>query len=56
MARNWEAWFQVAAQPASKTEEEQRDRTEQRIREAIHASPEIPISSVKIYVKGSYRS
>jgi hypothetical protein len=56
MARNWEAWFQVAAQPASKTEEEKRDRTEQRIREAIHTSPESPITSVRVYVKGSYKT
>ncbi len=48
MARDWESWFQVAAQPASKSEEEKRDRTEERIREAIHTSSEIPNSSVHI--------
>jgi hypothetical protein len=42
MARDWESWFQTAAQPASVTEEAKRDRTEERIRKAIPASPEIP--------------
>ena len=55
MARDWESWFQTAAQPASATEEAKRDRTEERVREAIRASSEIP-SSVKIYVKGSYKT
>lgn len=55
MARDWESWFQTAAQPASATEEAKRDRTEERIREAIRASSEIP-SSVTIYVKGSYKT
>jgi hypothetical protein len=56
MARDWESWFQTAAQPASAAEEEKRDRTEERIRQAIHASEEIPNSSVRIYVKGSYKT
>jgi hypothetical protein len=55
MERDWESWLQSAARPASATEEAKRDRTEQRIREAIRASTEIP-SSVRIYVKGSYRT
>ncbi len=55
MARNWEPWLQSAARPASATEEAKRDRTEQRIREAIRASSEIP-SSVRVYVKGSYKT
>jgi hypothetical protein len=55
MARHWESWLQAAAQPASSTEEAKRDRTEQRVREAIRASSEIP-SSVKVYVKGSYKN
>jgi hypothetical protein len=55
MPRDWESWLQSAAQPASATEEAKRDRTEQRVREAIRASSEIP-SSVKIYVKGSYKT
>lgn len=54
MSRNWESWFQTAAQPASATEEAKRDRTEARIRDAISASSEIPPGSVKVYVKGSY--
>jgi hypothetical protein len=55
MARDWESWLQTAARPASATEEAKRDRTEQRIREAIQASREIP-SSVRVYVKGSYKT
>jgi hypothetical protein len=55
MARDWESWFQTAAQPASASEEAKRDRTEERIRRAIRASSEIP-SSVKIYLKGSYKT
>lgn len=56
MARDWESWFRTAAQPASATEEAKRDRTEQRVREAITASSEIPNSSVRIYLKGSYKT
>jgi hypothetical protein len=48
MARDWESWLQTAARPASETEEAKRDRTEQRIREAIQASSELP-SSVRFY-------
>jgi nucleotidyltransferase-like protein len=55
MVRDWESWFQTAAQPASTNEEAKRGRTEERIRQAIRASSEIP-SSVKIYVKGSYKT
>lgn len=55
MARNWESWLQTAAQPASATEEAKRDRTEQRIRQAIQVSNEIP-TSVRVYVKGSYKT
>jgi hypothetical protein len=55
MARDWESWLQTAARPASATEEAKRDRTEQRIREAIRASSELP-STVRVYVKGSYKN
>jgi tRNA nucleotidyltransferase (CCA-adding enzyme) len=55
MARDWESWFQTAAQPASANEEAKRDRTEERVRKAIRGSSEIP-SSIKIYVKGSYKT
>jgi predicted nucleotidyltransferase len=54
MARDWESWLATASGPASPTEEEDRDRTEARIRDAIRASSELPASSVRIYVKGSY--
>jgi len=53
VARDWESWLRTAARAASKTEDEERDRTEQRIRDAIRASTELP-SSVWVYVKGSY--
>jgi len=51
--RDWEAWLATASHPASPTEEEQRDRTETRIRDAIARAPDIP-SSVWVYAKGSY--
>jgi hypothetical protein len=56
MPRDWEAWLQTAARPASATEEAERDRTVDRIRRAIAASTEIPSSKVSVYVKGSYIS
>lgn len=56
MARDWESWLQTAARPASPTEEAERDRTLERIRNAIANSTEIPSASVRIYVKGSYAS
>ncbi len=51
--RDWEAWLATASRPASPSEEEQRDRTETRIRDAIARAPDIP-SSVSVYAKGSY--
>jgi hypothetical protein len=53
MHRNWEQWLATAAGPASATEEQERDRTEQTIRDAIRAAPDIP-HSVSVYAKGSY--
>lgn len=53
MGRDWEAWLATASGPASPTEEQERDRTEKRIREAIHAAVDIPYS-VRVYSKGSY--
>ena len=53
MPRDWESWLRTAAQPASRTEEQERDRTFNRVRDALGASREIP-SSVRIYTKGSY--
>lgn len=53
MGRDWEAWLAAASGPASPTEEQERDRTERRIRDAITAATEIP-SSVRVYAKGSY--
>jgi len=53
MARDWEVWLATASGPASATEEQERDRTEKRIREAIRASSEIS-GSVRVFAKGSY--
>jgi hypothetical protein len=53
MARDWEAWLATASGPASPTEEQERDRTEARIRDAIRGSDDLP-GSVQIYAKGSY--
>jgi hypothetical protein len=53
MARDWEAWLKTAARPASVTEQQERDRTEARIKDAIAASDELP-STVRVYAKGSY--
>jgi hypothetical protein len=53
MARDWESWLASASGPASATEEQERDRTEKRIRDAIRAAADLP-SSVRVYAKGSY--
>jgi len=53
MARDWEAWLANSVGPASDTEEQDRDRTERRIREAILAHPRL-VGNVKVFVKGSY--
>jgi hypothetical protein len=53
VARDWEAWLETASGPASATEEQERDRTEKRIRDAIRAADDLP-SSVRVYAKGSY--
>lgn len=52
MARDWETWLRNSTGPASETEEQDRDRTEKRIRDAIIAS-DLP-SSVRVYAKGSF--
>ncbi len=53
MARDWEVWLATASGPASPTEEQERDRTEKRIRGAITTASDLP-SSVRVYAKGSY--
>jgi hypothetical protein len=53
VARDWEAWLATASGPASATEEEERDRTEARIRDAIRRATDLP-SSIRVYAKGSY--
>jgi len=53
MARDWEAWLATASGPASPTEEQERDRTEDRIRDAIRADSDLR-ASVRVYTKGSY--
>lgn len=52
MARDWESWLATASGPASTTEEDERDRTEKRIRDAV-VNSDIP-ASVRVYAKGSY--
>lgn len=54
MPRDWEAWLQTAARPASDTEEAERDRTVARIKRAIDNSTEINSSDVRVFEKGSY--
>jgi hypothetical protein len=52
MPRDWEAWLATASGPASLTEEQDRDKTEGRIRDAVEATDLSP--NVRIYAKGSY--
>lgn len=56
MAHDWESWLQTAAQPASATEEAERDSTLSRVKRAIDESSDIESSNVSVYVKGSYAS
>ena len=53
MGRDWESWLATASGPASPTEEQERDRTERRIKDAIRSAVDLP-NSVRIYAKGSY--
>jgi hypothetical protein len=53
MARDWEEWLKTASGPASPTEEQERDRTEARIRDAVRQAADLP-SGVRVYAKGSY--
>lgn len=54
MARDWASWLETATAPASATEEQERDRTEARIRQAIVDSGEFAEGDVRVYAKGSY--
>jgi predicted nucleotidyltransferase len=53
VARNWDEWLKTASGPASPTEEQDRDRTEARIRRAVERAADLP-TSVGVYAKGSY--
>jgi predicted nucleotidyltransferase len=53
VARNWDEWLKTASGPASPTEEQDRDRTEARIRDAIRKASDLA-SSVSVYTKGSH--
>src|SRR4051794_20192214 len=53
MARDWESWLSNSVGPASTTEEQDRDRTEERVRKAIAADSRLA-GSVHVFVKGSY--
>lgn len=55
MARDWETWLRNSIGPASSTEEQDRDRTEKRIRDAIAADQRLA-GNVRVFVKGSYAS
>lgn len=53
MARDWETWIRNSIGPASATEEQDRDRTEKRIRDAILTDRRLS-GNVRVFVKGSY--
>ena len=53
MARDWETWLKNSIGPASDTEEQDRDRTEKRIRDAISADRRLA-GNVHVFAKGSY--
>lgn len=53
MARDWETWLKNSVGPASSTEQEDAERTEKRIRQAISADERLA-GNVRIFVKGSY--
>ena len=53
MARDWESWLRNSIGPASATEEQDRDRTYKRIRDAVRADQRLA-GNVRIFVKGSY--
>jgi len=53
---NWEEQFRRWSGPASDTEDEKRDRTENAIREAIEESPDLAGRSVRVFAKGSYKN
>ena len=53
MARDWETWLRNSIGPASATEEQDRDRTEKRIREAVIADSRLT-GRVRVFAKGSY--
>lgn len=55
LARNWEQWLQNSTGPASADEGAKRDRTEERIRDAVRAAG-ISSADARIYVKGSYKN
>lgn len=55
MARDWESWLKNATGPASATEQQDAERTERRIREAIDAHPQLS-GNVRVFLKGSYKN
>lgn len=52
----WEELFRRWSGPASNTEGEKRDRTENAIREAILNSPQFAGRAVRVFAKGSYKN
>lgn len=51
---NWEDRLSSWTGPASDSEDEKRDRTEQQVKEAIAAHPRLSKEAPKVYAKGSY--
>jgi hypothetical protein len=56
MARDWEATLEAWVKPASESEEEKRDRTQQEILDAIKAHARLGKEPVRVYAKGSYKN
>jgi predicted nucleotidyltransferase len=55
-AIDWEEQFHSWSGPASVTEDQKRDRTENAIREAIEDSPELAGRAIRVFAKGSYKN
>ena len=56
MPTDWEEKFRRWSGPASNTEEEKRDRTENAIREAMQESRALADIEYRVFAKGSYKN
>jgi hypothetical protein len=52
----WDAQFLRWSRPASDTEDQKRDRTENAIREALQESPALASIEYRVFAKGSYKN